>query len=166
VLGLASSLGPGIQTGLLLRYLEITKMVGAEIPWIPIFDPASRTPFSEIKTVSNSALRGFNKEDVILAITKYELYTTTEYRNIVNELDSDHMGGRLDTTDNFGTQETLIRAVSQLDEFTFTCHYKDSAIDRSGNKMKSRPEPLKSCSIFVLALKAKKHLGQIQEAAG
>jgi sugar phosphate isomerase/epimerase len=134
--GMAIEVGTrGIQTDLLLEYLKIAKIVGAEIVRTLIFADSGKLTVAEIIRLLNRVLPEYTKENVRLVIENYELYTAAEYRKIMGSVVSDHIGICLDTINNFGTLETPIQVVQQLGEFVINLHYKDFVIDRIASKM-------------------------------
>ena len=125
----------GIQIDLLIEYLKIAKILGAEIVRTLIFADSGKLTVAEIITLLNRVLPEYTKENISQAIENYELYTATEYREIMKSVVSDHIGICLDTINNFGTLETPIQVVQQLGEFVINLHYKDFAIGRIATKM-------------------------------
>ncbi|UCF96245.1 MAG: TIM barrel protein [Spirochaetaceae bacterium] len=129
--GIAIEVGTrGIQTELLLQYLEIAKTLGAELVRTLLFDKTGKLSIPEIIPLLNRVLPEFKKENVVLAIENYQLYTTAEYRTIIESVGSGHLGICLDTINNLGTLETPLQVVQQLGEFAVNLHFKDFAIHR------------------------------------
>lgn len=139
--GIAIEVGTrGIQTDLLLEYLKIAKIVGAEIVRTLIVADSGKLTVAEITALLNRILPEYIKENVRLAIENYELYSVAEYRKIMGSVNNDHIGICLDTINNFGTLDTPIQVVQQLGEFVINLHYKDFAIERIATKMGYRIE--------------------------
>jgi sugar phosphate isomerase/epimerase len=134
--GVAIEVGTrGIQPELLRRYLQIAKSLKAEVVRTLIYHRSGKLQTSEAVTMLNRILPEYERENVILAIENYELYTVAEYRAILNSVDSGHLGICLDPVNNFGTLESPRQVVEQLGEFVVNLHYKDFAIRRIASKM-------------------------------
>lgn len=133
-LGLEIEVGTrGIGPAHLRRYLALAQQCGSPLLRV-VIDTADHHPApDEIVATLHDVLPDFAAADVVLGIENHDRFKAATLREIVERLDSRHVGICLDTTNSFGAEEGPELVAEVLGPYVVNLHIKDFTIRRAAH---------------------------------
>lgn len=123
----------GISPAHLRRYLALAQQCGSPLLRV-VIDTADHHPDpDEIVATLGDVLPAFAAADVVLAIENHDRFKATTLGEIIERLDTPHVGICLDTTNSFGAQEGPELVAEVLGPYVVNLHIKDFAIHRAAH---------------------------------
>lgn len=135
-LGICIEVGTrGIQPGHLLKYLDVAKLLHANI-LRTIVDTADYKPdIEEVTTWIKQVLPRFVEAEVSIALENHDRLRSKELVKIIKKVNSPYVGVCLDTVNSFGALEGLEQVVKELAPYVINLHIKDFDIIRVKHQM-------------------------------
>jgi sugar phosphate isomerase/epimerase len=125
----------GIDPIHLRTYLGLAQQFGSPL-LRTVIDTADYQPsVDEAVSMLGTALPDFERTNVRLAIENHDRFTIREFLDILQRLDSPHIGICLDTVNSFGALEGPEVVVDSLAPWTVSLHVKEFSIRRVDHQM-------------------------------
>lgn len=125
----------GIEPDHLRRYLQVARMAGSSIVRV-VIDTATHHPrVDEVIETMRAILPEFEAADVTLAIENHDRFKAATFVDILNAVDSTHLGICLDTVNSFGSLEGPDVVIETLGPYVVNLHIKDFTIRRVDHNM-------------------------------
>jgi len=135
-LGLEVEVGTrGIGPDLLTEYLEICRRF--ESPVLrTVIDTADFQPsVEEVVEILRGVKGAFEAAGVTLALENHDRFSVRTFAQILERVDSSHLGICLDTANSFGALEGPEVVVEALGSYVANLHIKDFAVRRIGHSL-------------------------------
>jgi len=130
----------GLTKDHLLKYIEIASFFSSDILRFVIDNLDYKPTLEDVITIIKSVGRDLAANNVHLAIENHDRFLAKEFKNIVQEVNSDFVGICLDTVNSFGSLEGPEVVIDRLLPYTINVHVKDFIIFRESHKMGFRIE--------------------------
>lgn len=135
-LGLAVEVGTrGIKSELLETYLSIAKRFGSPILRTVIDSPDHKPDVAEIVAILRNMCSAFESANIILALENHDRFQTQVFIDILEQVNSSHVGICLDTVNSFGALEGPAVVVAALGPWVANLHVKEFIIRRIEHTM-------------------------------
>ncbi len=135
-LGIAIEVGTrGIAPDHLRRYLQIAQFCGSPILRVVIDTATQRPRFEEVIDILRGIVPEFEAADVTLAIENHDRFKAQRFVDILDAVQSEHLGICLDTVNSFGSLEGPDIVIDTLGPHVVNLHVKDFEIHRVEHNM-------------------------------
>jgi len=135
-LGVAVEVGTrGIRPDLLRNYLGIARRFGSPVLRTVIDTPDHHPPAAEVVEILRGIRTEFEAADVVLALENHDRFQARSFVDILEQVDSAHVGICLDTINSFGALEGPEAVVEILGPHVANLHVKDFSIRRVDHTM-------------------------------
>jgi len=125
----------GVRPDHLLIYLEIAKLLDAEILRTTIHSPDLKPTVERAKSSIMEVLPKFAGAGISIALENHESYRSWELANLVKGIHNPYIGICLDTVNSFGALEGPEQTITELAPYALSLHVKDFDVVRVGNQM-------------------------------
>jgi len=125
----------GLTKDHLLKYIEIASFFSSDILRFVIDNLDYKPTLEDVITIIKSVGRDLAANNVHLAIENHDRFLAKEFKNIVQEVNSDFVGICLDTVNSFGACEGTETIVETLAPYTLNLHLKEFEIRRVWHMM-------------------------------
>jgi len=130
-LGLEIEIGTrGVEPAQLLRYLELAVSFDAKLLRTLTHSVERQTSLEQAEKWIGEVLPEFEAQGVTLGLENYEKHSCRDLADLVQRLESSHVGICLDTVNSLGALETPEVVVETLAPITVNLHIKDFEIER------------------------------------
>jgi sugar phosphate isomerase/epimerase len=125
----------GIAPDHLRTYLDLAVQLGSPILRV-VTDTADHQPTEdEIAATIQAFVPALAEAGVTLAIENHDRFPSSVLADVLQRIDSEHVGICLDTVNSFGALEGPERVVETLGPWTVNLHVKDFTISRASHQM-------------------------------
>ena len=125
----------GIQPDLLRGYLDIARRFESPVLRTVIDSPGHRPDVAECVAILSHLKAEFEAADVVLALENHDRFSTAVFVDILQQVDSSHVGICLDTVNSFGALEGPAVVVEALGPYVVDLHVKEFIIRRIDHTM-------------------------------
>jgi len=125
----------GVKPDHLLHYLEIAKLLGANILRTMIHTPDYAPDIEQAISWIREALPKFMEAGIYIAVENHDRYKSRELANLIKKVNSPYVGICLDTVNSFGALEGPEQVVKELAPYILNLHIKDFDIVRVDHQM-------------------------------
>lgn len=121
----------GLERDHLLTYLDLAERLGSPI----VRTIATGVDVAEVVSLLKPVIPAFESRNITLAIENHDRLPAHDLREIIERLDSTHVGICLDTVNSFGALEGPAVVVATLAPYVVNLHIKDFVIFRASHMM-------------------------------
>lgn len=125
----------GITPPYLQHYIQIAAEMESPILRVVVDSDNHHPDVPEIIEILQGALPDLQEHNIILAIENHDRFRATHLVEVMQALDSSHIGICLDTVNSFGALEGPAVVVEQLGPYVVNLHVKDFEIRRVDHNM-------------------------------
>jgi 3-oxoisoapionate decarboxylase len=125
----------GLNQDHLEKYLDLAIYFDSPILRFVIDQPGYEPSLMEVFDIIRSYISKLEQNRISLAIENHDRFRSDQLKNLVEKLDSSHVGICLDTANSIGANEGLLETVHQLAPYTLQVHAKDFTIRRLWHQM-------------------------------
>ena len=134
--GVALEVGArGITAENLSRYISVAETLGAGLLRFVIDAKGFEPDVDEAVSLLKNALPALERAGVILGIENHDRFPASVFADIIEAVDSPHIGIVLDTVNSFACQENPLQVIAALARHTVCFHVKDFTICRVPGNM-------------------------------
>ena len=119
----------------LLVYLKIADRLNAKILRTMLFTEEGSPPVKQAAAWIRQVIPAFIDSGVSIAVENHDKHTSDELIELVDRVDSPHIGICLDTANCYGALESTDQALQKLSPYTINLHIKDYDIIRVSHAM-------------------------------
>jgi sugar phosphate isomerase/epimerase len=120
----------GLKFEHLRTYLAVSQRLGARLLRFVIDAPGYEPSVHEVAGLLRETLPTLRKSDITLGIENHDRFPSATLRQIVDDIDSEHVGVCLDTANSLGSGEGIREVLAALAPVCVNLHVKDFAIAR------------------------------------
>jgi sugar phosphate isomerase/epimerase len=125
----------GIERAHLRAYVELSARLGSPILRVVVDSADHRPAPDEIVATVRALVPALEGAGVTLAIENHDRLSSAALVEILERIDSEHVGICLDTANSFGALEGPEAVVEALGPWAVNLHLKDVAVARAGHGM-------------------------------
>lgn len=125
----------GISADNLERYIYIAEQLSSPILRVVIDTDSHHPGTNEVMQLIRPHIKRLELANVVLAIENHDRFPAKELINILENLNSSHVGVCLDTVNSFGAQEGTSYVTQTLAPYVVNLHVKDFSITRHDHSM-------------------------------
>ena len=125
--------GMGIEDNYLQDLLSVADLLGSRRVRTVITPPdsdRSRYDVDTVVAIIRNSISEFENTGRSLLIENHDRYTSSEYREIVERVNSEALGICFDSANSLGKIEHFRDSFRVLRDFVYSCHYKEYSIKR------------------------------------
>jgi sugar phosphate isomerase/epimerase len=125
----------GIMPDHLHTYLRLAQRFGSPLVRAVIDTADHHPPWPEVIALLNKSLPAFTDANTILALENHDRFTTRDFLQILETINSPYLGICLDTVNSFGALEGPDVVAAAFAPWTVNLHVKDFLIRRASHMM-------------------------------
>lgn len=119
----------------LQTYLQLAQFFDSPLVRVVIDTPSGKPAVTDAISILQESLPAFTQANIILALENHDYYTTRDFVQILETINSPHLGICLDTVNSFGALEGPDVVVEALAPWTVNLHIKDFTIFRASHML-------------------------------
>jgi 3-oxoisoapionate decarboxylase len=125
----------GVDPAHLRKHLAVANALGSRLVRTLPHHAEPHPDLRQVEGMLREVLPEFSRAGVSIALENYEAYASRELAELIDRVDSPHLGACLDTANSFGALEGLDQAIATLLPYAINVHIKDFAITRTESSL-------------------------------